>query len=129
MRGWFFNGPATCKFAGNGVFLQSFTRGISSVGRAIGSQSIGQGFESPILHKTGIQSFALGPCFVIRNVLTVPPSWTEGAFGAENVLPVPPGGTEGTLKDVVGSFDLFPYEGNQRAGEQPVQTRQPDIHK
>ena len=25
-------------------------RGISSVGRAIGSQSIGQGFESPILH-------------------------------------------------------------------------------
>ena len=24
--------------------------GISSVGRAIGSQSIGQGFESPILH-------------------------------------------------------------------------------
>ncbi len=26
-------------------------RGISSAGRAIGSQSIGQGFESPILHK------------------------------------------------------------------------------
>lgn len=25
-------------------------RGISSVGRAIGSQSIGRGFESPILH-------------------------------------------------------------------------------
>ena len=39
-------------FAGNPVFLQSFKRGISSVGRAIGSQSIGQGFESPILHFT-----------------------------------------------------------------------------
>ena len=26
-------------------------RGISSVGRAIGSQSIGQGFESPILQR------------------------------------------------------------------------------
>ena len=32
-----------------GAFLLG--RGISSVGRAIGSQSIGQGFESPILHK------------------------------------------------------------------------------
>ncbi len=31
--------------------LRLSVRGISSVGRAIGSQSIGQGFESPILHR------------------------------------------------------------------------------
>ena len=30
---------------------EPLTRGYSSVGRAIGSQSIGQGFESPYLHK------------------------------------------------------------------------------
>ena len=57
VKGWKLNSefsPGTtvnpdCPFSHLLVHFSCF-RGISSVGRAIGSQSIGQGFESPILH-------------------------------------------------------------------------------
>lgn len=39
------------------------SRGISSVGRAIGSQSIGQGFESPILQEKQKPSIRAAFCF------------------------------------------------------------------
>ena len=45
---------------GDGVIVMISQRGISSVGRAIGSQSIGQGFESPILHRNPPQSSLRG---------------------------------------------------------------------
>ena len=35
------------------VYICIRKRGISSVGRALGSQSRGQGFDPPILHKKG----------------------------------------------------------------------------
>lgn len=41
---------ASCFFLQNGVIINFVKWGYSSVGRAIRSQRIGQGFESPYLH-------------------------------------------------------------------------------
>ena len=57
---------------------QQGLRGISSVGRATGSQSVGQGFESPILHKGKDLSISLMSSLLTQMLSKADPSQVEG---------------------------------------------------
>lgn len=109
------------------------SRGISSVGRAIGSQSIGQGFESPILQEKQKPSIRAAFVFTMRRIgdSIVSPK-RAGAASAE-------GGPEAegrranplfsTIKKVVRQGDLFYCEGNsQRSFERSNRNSVPKGH-
>ena len=83
MLRWFGCAPRSCSG------LQP--RGISSGGRAIGSQSIGQGFESPILHLFG----TLLAAFLVAACQTTPAA-PSPPIATENRTPLPSEATSQT---------------------------------